>query len=128
VDSFNRALFVLASYNAGPNRIARLREQAKEQGLDGLITAAVPLLFGAAVGLGFGYGTITAIVVGALLASHTLLGSRVVAELGANRLEPVTVTVGATLLSDTLSLVLFAICVSTYESGFSNLGTCTATH
>ena len=34
VDPVNRALFVLASYNAGPNRIARLREQAKEQGLD----------------------------------------------------------------------------------------------
>jgi membrane-bound lytic murein transglycosylase MltF len=34
IDPFNRALFVLASYNAGPNRIAGLREQAKEQGLD----------------------------------------------------------------------------------------------
>jgi membrane-bound lytic murein transglycosylase MltF len=34
VDAFNRALFALASYNAGPNRIAGLREQAKEQGLD----------------------------------------------------------------------------------------------
>jgi membrane-bound lytic murein transglycosylase MltF len=34
VDALNRALFVLASYNAGPNRIAGLREQAKEQGLD----------------------------------------------------------------------------------------------
>jgi membrane-bound lytic murein transglycosylase MltF len=34
VDPFNRALFVLASYNTGPNRVARLRESAKEQGLD----------------------------------------------------------------------------------------------
>jgi membrane-bound lytic murein transglycosylase MltF len=34
MDPLNRALFVLASYNAGPNRIAGLREQAKEQGLD----------------------------------------------------------------------------------------------
>ena len=34
IDTFNRALFVLASYNAGPNEIARLRERAKEQGLD----------------------------------------------------------------------------------------------
>jgi Kef-type K+ transport system membrane component KefB len=57
--------------------------------------------------------------VGSLLASHTLLGSRIVAELGAQRLEPCTVTIGATLLSDTLSLSVFAICVSTYERGFS---------
>ena len=102
--------------------LARFRQTQGRSILFGLITAAVPLLLGAAVGLGFGYGTITAIVVGSLLASHTLLGSRVVAELGANRLEPVTVTVGATLLSDTLSLVVFAICVSTYESGFSSSG------
>jgi Kef-type K+ transport system membrane component KefB len=87
--------------------------------LFGLITTGIPLLLGTAVGLVFGYGLIAAIVVGSLLASHTLLGSPIVAELGANRLEPITVTVGATVLSDTLSLVVFAICVSTYESGFS---------
>jgi membrane-bound lytic murein transglycosylase MltF len=34
IDPFNRALFVLASYNAGPTRISRLRERAKDQGLD----------------------------------------------------------------------------------------------
>jgi membrane-bound lytic murein transglycosylase MltF len=34
LDSFNRALFVLASYNAGPNRITQLRDRAKEEGLD----------------------------------------------------------------------------------------------
>jgi membrane-bound lytic murein transglycosylase MltF len=34
IDVLNRTLFVFASYNAGPNRIAKLREQAKQQGLD----------------------------------------------------------------------------------------------
>lgn len=34
VDSLNRALFALASYNAGPNRIAGLRRRAQAQGLD----------------------------------------------------------------------------------------------
>ena len=71
-----------------------------------------------AVGLLFGYSLLPAIA-GSLLASHTLLGSPIVARLGAHRLEPVIITVGATMLSDTLSLVLFAICVSTYASGFS---------
>jgi Na+:H+ antiporter len=85
----------------------------------GLITTGIPLLLGTAVGLVFGYGLIAAIVVGSLLASHTLLGSPIVARLGLNRLEPITVTVGATVLSDTLSLVVFAICVATYEKGFS---------
>ena len=34
VDETNKALFSFASYNAGPNRIARLRRQAAERGLD----------------------------------------------------------------------------------------------
>ncbi|GAB4231243.1 MAG: lytic transglycosylase F [Kiloniellaceae bacterium] len=32
LDALNRGLFALASYNAGPNRIARLRQKAAEQG------------------------------------------------------------------------------------------------
>ncbi len=34
IDSLNKTLFVFASYNAGPNRIARLRKEATDMGLD----------------------------------------------------------------------------------------------
>jgi len=34
IDQLNKTLMVFASYNAGPNRIARLRAQAQQQGLD----------------------------------------------------------------------------------------------
>jgi membrane-bound lytic murein transglycosylase MltF len=34
IDAVNRHLFAFASYNAGPNRIQRLREQAAAEGLD----------------------------------------------------------------------------------------------
>jgi membrane-bound lytic murein transglycosylase MltF len=34
IDERNRALFAFASYNAGPNRIVRLRKEAADQGLD----------------------------------------------------------------------------------------------
>jgi Kef-type K+ transport system membrane component KefB len=37
------------------------------------------------------------------------------------RLEPVTITVGATVFSDTLSLIVFAICVPAYEGNLSML-------
>jgi Kef-type K+ transport system membrane component KefB len=43
----------------------------------------------------------------------------IAARFDATRFEPVTITVGATVLSDTLSLVVFAVCVSTFQSGFS---------
>jgi Kef-type K+ transport system membrane component KefB len=88
----------------------------------GLFTTLIPLSLGAAVGFSFGYGLIAAIVLGSLLASHTLLASPIVAKLGLTRLEPITVTIGATVLSDTLSLVVFAVCVSSYKTGFSIRG------
>src|SRR5271157_1248901 len=34
IDPVNKTLFVFASYNAGPNRIARLRKKTADQGLD----------------------------------------------------------------------------------------------
>jgi membrane-bound lytic murein transglycosylase MltF len=34
IDRLDKTLLVFASYNAGPNRIAKLRQQAQEQGLD----------------------------------------------------------------------------------------------
>jgi Kef-type K+ transport system membrane component KefB len=88
----------------------------------GIATTLIPLLLGTMVGLAFGYGAIAAIVIGSLLASHTLLGLTVVNQLGLGRLEPVTIAVGATVMSDTLSLVVFAICVSIYTTGFSPSG------
>jgi Kef-type K+ transport system membrane component KefB len=87
----------------------------------GLLTTSLPLLLGTGVALVFGYATIPAIVIGSLLASHTLLGLPTIARLGETHLEPITITVGATVMSDTLSLVVFAICVSTFQTGFSAL-------
>src|SRR4029453_13573327 len=88
----------------------------------GVATTSVPLLLGTLAALGLGYPLLPAIVVGSLLASHTFLGSTIVAKLGVNRLEPVVVTIGATMMSDTLSLLVFAICVPLYASGFSASG------
>jgi Kef-type K+ transport system membrane component KefB len=88
----------------------------------GVITTIVPQVIGTAYGLAFGYGIIPAIVIGSLLASHTLLALPIVTRLGALGLEPVVVTIGATMVSDTLSLIIFGICVSTYTTGFSPSG------
>jgi Kef-type K+ transport system membrane component KefB len=87
----------------------------------GFFTTVMPLLLGTGVALLFRYPLVPAIVIGSLLASHTLLGLPTIARLGEMHVEPVTITIGATVMSDTLSLVVFAICVSTFQSGFSSL-------
>lgn len=102
--------------------LALFRQQISRSIVFGVATTAIPLLLGTLVTLWLGYGLLPAIVVGSLLASHTLLGSTIVKKLGVNRLEPIVVTVGATMMSDTLSLLVFAICVPLYATGFSASG------
>jgi Kef-type K+ transport system membrane component KefB len=102
--------------------LALFRRARKQSIAFGLATTVLPLLFGTAVGLLFGYAAIPAVVIGSLLASHTLLSLPVVSRLGLGGSEPVTVTVGATVISDTLSLVVFAVCVSIFTTGFSPSG------
>jgi Kef-type K+ transport system membrane component KefB len=111
---------LLLMFYAGLDIDLELFHQARRKTTTfGLLTTIIPLLFGTSVGLWFGYPALAAIVLGCLLASHTLLALPIVKELGASQLEPIPVTSGATVISDTLSLVVFAICLSTYKQGFA---------
>jgi Kef-type K+ transport system membrane component KefB len=84
----------------------------------GLATFLLPLGFGVALGVGFGYTLVAAVLIGSLLASHTLIGYPVVERYGLLQREPVIVTVGATIFTDTLSLTLLTVCVSVHKTGF----------
>jgi Kef-type K+ transport system membrane component KefB len=85
----------------------------------GLATFALPLLSGILAGLAFGYGWLGALLIGSLLASHTLLGYPIVQRLGLARDEAVTVTVGATIFTDVASLMILAVCIPIHVAGFS---------
>jgi Kef-type K+ transport system membrane component KefB len=85
----------------------------------GVATFAFPFAAGAAVGYGFGYGLIGALLIGSLLASHTLLGFPIVQRLGLVRNEAVTVSIGATVFTDVASLLVLALCIPIHTAGFS---------
>jgi Kef-type K+ transport system membrane component KefB len=85
----------------------------------GLATFALPLASGVLAGLAFGYGWLGALLIGSLLASHTLLGYPIVQHLGLSRDEAVTVTVGATIFTDVASLMILAVCIPIHVAGFS---------
>ena len=57
----------------------------------------------------------SAILMASMFASHTLLAYPVAAKLGIQRMEPVTVSVGATIVTDTLALLVLAILVDSAE-------------
>lgn len=85
----------------------------------GALTFSIPFLSGMAVGLFFDFGWLAAVLIGSLLASHTLLAYPVIQRLGVVSDEAVTVTVGATIVTDVTSLVVLAICLGISRGDFT---------
>ena len=85
----------------------------------GLATFFVPLIFGILIGQVFGMGLNASVLVGSLLASHTLLGYPIVNRLGVVRNEAVIVTIGATIFTDIAALLVLAICIAIHGGDFS---------
>ena len=85
----------------------------------GIATFLVPLAFGTVAGQVFGMGLNASVLMGSLLASHTLLGYPIVNRLGVVKNEAVTVTIGATIFTDIAALLVLAICLAIYGGEFS---------
>lgn len=87
----------------------------------GILTFAIPFISGIGVGLVFGYGWLAAVLIGSLLASHTLLAYPIVQRLGVVGDEAVTITVGATIFTDIAALLVLAICLGVSKGDFTSL-------
>ena len=87
--------------------------------LFGIATFALPLAAGIGVAHAFGYAPVTALLVGSLIASHTLIAFPMVTRAGLAARPSVVVTVGATVLTDMLSLLVLAACLTTHRTGFA---------
>jgi len=85
----------------------------------GVFTFIFPLIIGTGVGLTFNLGLNASILVGSLLASHTLLAYPIVNRLGVVGNQAVVVTIGATIVTDTAALLVLAICISIHGGDFS---------
>lgn len=78
--------------------------------LFGFLTFILPL------GLGFpvcyfilGYGFTTSLLTSSMFATHTLVAYPIVNRMGLSKIEPVAITVGGTILTDTAVLILLAV-------------------
>ncbi|MBR0649611.1 cation:proton antiporter [Roseomonas terrae] len=82
----------------------------------GLATFAIPMAAGTAVGLAFGYQLVAALLIGSLIASHTLIAFPMVVAAGLAARASVVVAVGATVLTDMLALLVLAGCLATHRT------------
>ena len=85
----------------------------------GALTFAFPFFAGLLVAHAYGFGINAAVLVGSILGSHTLLALPIVKALGLLERQSVLVTIGATVFTDTLAILVLAICLPIHISGFS---------
>jgi Kef-type K+ transport system membrane component KefB len=90
----------------------------------GSLTFTIPLVVGAGVALlaGIPNGLLAAVLIGSLLASHTLLGFPIVQRMKLVTDEAVAVAIGGTVFTDLAALLVLAICLPIHSSGFSIVG------
>jgi Kef-type K+ transport system membrane component KefB len=93
-----------------------LQEYRRAAVLLGILAFIVPGAFGIGVGLLLGWSPAAAVLLGALVASHTLIVYPTLRDAGLSDNPAVATAVGATVLTDTLALIVLAI-VAGSETG-----------
>ncbi len=83
----------------------------------GVLSFLVPAVAGTGIALLLGYSVLSALLVASAFASHTLLAYPVAQRLGIVRNEAVTVSLGGTILTEVLALVLLAVVANAAQGG-----------
>jgi len=102
--------------------LSDFRRYARPSTLFGIATFLGPMIGGFALGLTFGYGINASVLIGSLLASHTLLGFPIIDKLGLLRQPFALTTIGATIFTDIAALLVLAVCLSVHMSGVLDWG------
>jgi Kef-type K+ transport system membrane component KefB len=93
-----------------------LREARKAAVSLGLVAFAVPLAAGLVIGTALGWSVAATVLLGALFSSHTLIVYPTLRDAGLGGNPAVAAAVGATVLTDTLALIVLAVVAGTQSA------------
>lgn len=88
-----------------------LKRNADKPIIFGLATFLAPMAMGTAMGIALGYSFWASVLVASCFASHTLVALPVLSKLGIMRHPASTATLGATLITNVLALLVLAVVV-----------------
>lgn len=91
-----------------------LKYNANKAAIFGLATFALPMVLGTASMLLLGYDWLASILVASCFATHTLLALPILTKLGIMRSQAVTTTLGGTLITNVLGLLVLAVVVKAH--------------
>lgn len=92
-----------------------LKSNADKPVIFGLATFLVPMVLGTGVTMALGYSFWASVLVASCFASHTLVALPVLNKLGIMRHKATTATLGATLITNVLALLVLAVVVKADE-------------
>ena len=87
------------------------KENGDKAVIFGLATFIAPMILGIAAMMALGYGFLAAVLVASCFASHTLLALPILNKLGIMRVPAVNITLGATLITNVVALLVLAVVV-----------------
>ncbi|EKQ66889.1 Kef-type K+ transport system, membrane component [Leptolyngbyaceae cyanobacterium JSC-12] len=96
-----------------------LKYNADKATIFGIVTFAVPMSLGVVAMMLLGYPFLASVLVASCFASHTLLALPIVSKLGVMRSPSVTVTLGGTLITNVLALLVLAVVVKAHQGNLS---------
>jgi Kef-type K+ transport system membrane component KefB len=89
--------------------MADFKKNSKKSLVFGLLTFAIPMTLGTLVGLYFlNFSWMTSVLLASMFASHTLIAYPIISKLGVAKNRAVNITVGGTVITDTLALLVLA--------------------
>jgi Kef-type K+ transport system membrane component KefB/mannitol/fructose-specific phosphotransferase system IIA component (Ntr-type) len=113
-------IMFIAGLEIDLNRFMRTRNRSVAFGL---LTFFIPMVLGTAAGLYLlDFSWPVSILMASLFASHTLLAYPIASRFGISRTEPVIITVGGTIITDTMALLVLAIIVDSAKGADMGVG------
>lgn len=78
----------------------------------GMYTFLIPMILGTVVGIWvLRFNVLTSVLLASMFASHTLIAYPIISKLGISKNKAVSITVGGTMITDTLALLILTIIV-----------------
>lgn len=92
--------------------LAQFKKNSGKSLFFGLLTFLIPMGLGITAGLYIlNFGLFTSILLASMFASHTLLAYPIISKMGLAKNRAVNITVGGTMITDTLALLVLAVIV-----------------
>jgi Kef-type K+ transport system membrane component KefB len=90
--------------------LAEFKKNSKKSLVFGMLTFSIPMILGTIVGYYvLDFSMPTSVLLASMFASHTLLAYPLVSKLGVAKNRAVNITVGGTMITDTLALLVLAV-------------------